>query len=385
MTLRRSALQFVILLGMVSLLSDMTYESARSINGPYLGMLGASATVVGTVAGLGEFIGLALRLVFGWLSDRTGRYWDFTLVGYGINLMAVPLLALAGHWEMAAALLIFERLGKAIRTPARDAMLSYATSQTGHGWGFGLHEAMDQIGAILGPLAIAFVLSVQRSYRIAFAILLAPALLALATLLVARMRFPQPRDLEKKTPILTTRGVPKGFWIYLLGIALIGAGYVDFPLIAYHFSRTSDLSPAWIPILYAIAMGVDAVAALLFGYEFDRHGLIVLSFSTLLSAFFPLLIFARFPTALLGVILWGVGMGAQESIMRAAVGKLVSPDKRGTAYGLVNTGYGLAWFLGSMSMGILYDLSLPVLVLFSFVVQIAAVPLFLWLHRTSSS
>jgi MFS family permease len=172
---RSVALTFVVLLGVVSLLADVTYEGARSAVGPYLEILGASAAAVGVVAGLGELVGYAIRVAAGYLSDRTGRYWAITIAGYGVNLLAVPLLALAGRWEVAAALIVFERLGKAIRTPARDAMLSHATHSMGRGWGFGLHEALDQIGAVLGPLIVAAVLYFTGDYRAGFAILLVPA------------------------------------------------------------------------------------------------------------------------------------------------------------------------------------------------------------------
>lgn len=373
-----TALKFVILLGLVSLFGDMTYEGARSITGPYLAVLGTSATVVGVVAGFGELIGYGLRLVFGYLSDRTGQYWTITIAGYITNLLAVPLLALAGHWPVAALLMITERMGKAIRTPARDAMLSHATHQTGHGWGFGLHEAMDQIGAVLGPLIVAAVLYGRGGYRVGFGVLLIPALLALATLVTARLLYPHPRELEIVTPEMQTRGFSKVFWLYLAAVALMAAGYADFPLIAYHFERAAIAPPPWIPTLYAAAMGVDALAALLFGRWFDQQGLVILALAALLSAFFAPLVFGGgFGLALAGMVLWGIGMGAQESVMRAAIGVLVAPDKRGTAYGLLNSGYGLAWFLGSVLLGVLYDLSLPALIAFSMTAQLAAVPL-LW-------
>lgn len=379
---KRTAIKFVILLGIVSLFGDMTYEGARSITGPYLAVLGASATAVGVVAGFGELIGYGLRLVFGYLSDRTRQYWAITLWGYAINLLAVPLLALAGRWEVAALLMVAERMGKAIRTPARDAMLSHATHQTGHGWGFGLHEAMDQIGAVLGPLVVAVLLYFQDAYRVGFGVLLIPALLALAVLAAARLLYPRPHELEIATPEMQSRGFSKIFWLYLAAVALIAAGYVDFPLIAYHFERVAAVPPPWIPILYAVAMGVDALAALLFGRWFDQRGLIILALAAFLSAFFaPLVFLGGFGLALAGMALWGVGMGAQESVMRAAVGGLVSPERRGTAYGLLNSGYGLFWFLGSVSLGVLYDVSLPALIIFSMTTQLAAVPLLWWLGK----
>ena len=188
MTLKSTpkAMRFVLLLGVVSLLADVTYEAARSISGPFLAVLGASAALVGLVAGLGELIGYGLRVVSGILSDRTGRYWTMTLLGYAVNLLAVPALALAGRWEVAAVLLIAERFGKSIRTPARDAMLSHAAADVGRGWAFGINEAMDQIGAVLGPLLMAAVLAWKNDYRDGFAILLIPSLLALSVLVIAR-------------------------------------------------------------------------------------------------------------------------------------------------------------------------------------------------------
>jgi MFS family permease len=381
----KTALKFVILLGVVSLFADMTYEGARSITGPYLAILGASATAVGIIAGFGELVGYALRLVSGYISDRTGRYWTVTLFGYFINLLAVPLLALAGRWEVAAFLMIMERMGKAIRNPSRDAMLSHATQSIGRGWGFGLHEAMDQIGAILGPLIVAGVLYLKGGYRISFAILVVPALLALAVLLVARALYPRPRDLEVASAELKTKGFSRVFWLYLAAVSLIAAGYVDFPLISFHFEKVSVVPKVWVPVFYAVAMGVDALSALFFGRLFDRVGLSILIIVSLLSSIFtPLVFLGGFSLALAGMALWGVGMGAQESIMRAAIAEMVPMGKRSTAYGFFNAGFGLFWFLGSALMGVLYDVSIPLLIAFSVTAQLASVPLFFLIRKMPS-
>lgn len=374
---RAVALRFVVLLGVVSLFADMTYEAARSITGPFLGVLGASGAVVGVVAGLGELVGYGLRLVSGYLADRSGRYWMITLGGYGLNLLAVPMLALAGNWEIAAALIVCERLGKAIRTPARDAMLSHATQAVGHGWGFGLHEALDQTGAVVGPLAVAAVLASGAGFNAAFASLLIPAMIALGILLRARQLYPHPADLEPITPERDARGFPASYWFYLAAAALIAAGFADYSLIAYHLSKTAAIPASWIPLCYALAMGVDAVAALAFGHCFDRFGLRTLILAAISSAgFAPLVFLGGFHLVLAGIILWGIGMGAQESVLRAAIAGMIPRDRRGTAYGLFNTGFGLAWFTGSAVMGILYDVSLHALVAFSVLIQLASVPLF---------
>src|SRR6516164_9868424 len=150
-----TAFRFVLVLGIANFFADMTYEGARSVTGPFLGTLGASAAVVGFTAGFGELLGYALRSVTGVISDRTGKYWIVTIVGYVVNMLAVPALALSGNWPLAAVLIVAERTGRAIRKPPTEAMLSYAGKQIGRGRVFGLNEALDQAGATLGPLAMA--------------------------------------------------------------------------------------------------------------------------------------------------------------------------------------------------------------------------------------
>lgn len=379
-----NGLAFVILLGLVSLFGDITYEGARSITGPYLALLGASGAVVGFISGFGELIGYTLRLPFGYLSDKTGRYWLITFIGYTINLFAVPMLALADHWPLAGALIVAERFGKAIRTPARDAMLSYATARMGRGWGFGIHEAMDQVGAILGPLIVTAVLYWKGSYQMGFAFLLVPALLALLFLAVAKYLFPHPKNLEPTTPEIPPVGskeLSKKYWIYVGAIGLVAAGYVDFPLMAYHFQKGSIVHSLWIPTFFSIAMFVDAITALIFGKLYDKKGISVLALGVALTFLFaPLVFLGGFYLSLAGVVLWGIGMGAQESIMRAAASHFVRPERRGTAYGLLNFSFGICWFLGSALMGLLYDVSMPLLIIFSVGCQAAAIPLFLSLR-----
>jgi len=379
----KTALRFVVLIGIVSLFADMTYEGARSINGPFLAILGASGTVVGIVSGLGELIGFTIRLVSGYFSDKTKGYWTITFFGYAVNLIAVPLLALAGNWQLAALLMVIERIGKGIRVPPRDAMLSYATHHMGRGWGFGLHEALDQLGAILGPVIMATVLFFKDGYKIAYGVLLIPALLALAVLTTARFLYPRPQDLEFSQTKLQVEGFSRNFWLYVMATALIAAGFADFPLIAYHFQKASVADATMIPILYAVAMGVDAIAALVFGRLFDRFGLSTMILVVVLSAFFaPLVFFGGFSLAVLGMVLWGIGMGAQESIMRAALAGMIAPDQRGLAYGLFNTMYGVSWFIGSVLIGVLYDISIPWLVAFSIAAQLASIPIFMRLRQS---
>jgi MFS family permease len=367
----------VVFLGVVSLLADMTYQGGRSITGPFLALLGASATVVGVFAGLGELLGYGLRIVSGYFSDRGGNYWRMTTVGYLINLLAIPALALAGSWQAAVALMMLERTGKAIRKPARDAMLSHATSEMGRGWGFGLHKAMDQTGGLLGPLVMAAVLFVTGgSYRTGFALLLIPALLSFAVLLAARREYPRPSDLEVKKIELEASGTSRSYWIYLGASALVAAGYSDFPLIAYHFAKSDAMPAAWIPLIYSLAMGVSALAAPAAGWLFDRIGVVVIAGAVVVAALFaPLVFLGGTALAVAGMALWGVGIGVQESIVRAAVADLVPSARRAGAYGVFDTGFGIFWFCGSALMGLLYDRSIPTLVAFSVTAQLAALPL----------
>jgi len=380
--MKSKALKFVLLIGVVSFFADFTYEGARSINGPFLAILGASATLVGFIAGLGELFGYGLRLVSGRLSERSGEFWPITLVGYAIQMSAVPLLALAPNWQVAGLLIVVERIGKAIRNPPRDVMLSHAAKQIGYGWGFGLHEALDQFGALFGPLVVAAVLARHGAYRTAFAVLLVPALMTLILLVAARLLYPRPEDMEVSLPNVHGEGLPRAFWIYLVGAALVAAGFADFTLIAYHFEKASVIPATWVPLFYSIAMAASGIGSLLFGHLFDRTGFWILLPLTVIGAVSaPLVFLGGFRLALVGSALWGVGMGVHESIIPAAVATMVPQQRRPSAYGIFTAGYGVFWFIGSVIIGTLYDVSVPALIAFSVVAQLLAIPLFMNVRR----
>jgi predicted MFS family arabinose efflux permease len=360
------------------LFADFTYEAARSVNGQFLATLGASATVVGFTAGFGELAGYGLRSVFGWFADRTGRYWLTTIIGYAINLLAVPALALAGHWPVAAALVIAERAGRAMRKPPVEAMLSSAGSQIGQGWAFGLNEALDQTGATFGPLVMALVLLLHGSYRTGYALLLVSVSFALATVMLARHYFPRPSELEAN-PGLETAGLPGSFWWYLIAGGCIAAGFADFALVGYHLQQARVVAKDLIPVYYAAAMGVGALGALVLGKPFDRYGIRTVLVTFFVSAFFaPLVFLGSAAAAFAGIILWGLGMAAQESLLKPVLAQILATAKKATAFGLYDTGYGAFWFLGSWLMGYLYSHSVHALVVFSVCIQLASLPVF-WL------
>lgn len=380
---KRDALTAVVMLGLVSLFADACYEGMRSGIGPYLGQLGASATAVGIVAGSGELVGYGLRYVTGRLADRTRAYWALTILGYGTNLVAVPLLAVIGSWQAAAALVVLERLGKAIRNPARSTILSFAAHEVGHGKAFGLHEAMDQIGGIVGPLTVAGVLWWKGGdldgYRWAFAALAVPAVLTMIALFTARARFPDPRALAPPDHAHEDRPLGRPFTLYLVGTALIGFGLADWALLAFHLDARGLAGGAIVPVIYAGAMAADGIAALLIGGAFDRArkaggaGLRVLAVALIVSAgSLPLVLLGNTAAALAGVALWAIGLGAAESIGKATVAVLSSPSKRGAAYGLYYAVFGVAWWLGSIAIGVLSDHSRPAAAAFGAAALVAA-------------
>src|SRR5947208_5372380 len=374
----RSALHFVLIIGIANFFADFTYEGARGIVGPFLGSLGAGAAMVGFVAGLGELMGYGLRSVSGYFADKSHRHWAFAFLGYAINMLAVPALALATRWPLAATLVVSERVGRGIRKPTVEAMLSYAGKSIGAGWVFGLNEALDQAGATVGPLLVALILYLNGGFRTGFGVLLIPALLCLTILVAARLLHPRPHELEEGMGhTFATTNLRRAYWIYLAAGSLIAAGFADFALIGFHFHKANTVPENLIPVSYAVAMASSAVASIPLGRLFDRFGPNISLFAFLISAASaPLAFLGGSISALIGMILWGIGMAAQGSLLQAMLTGVIPPQKRSTAFGLFDTGYGIAWFLGSVLMGLLYDRSIVAVGLFSVSLQLAALPFF---------
>ncbi|OFW67774.1 MAG: hypothetical protein A2Z12_07565 [Actinobacteria bacterium RBG_16_68_21] len=368
---RRRAFRAIIAFGVVSLLADISYEGARSILGPFLLTIGASAAVVGLISGVGEFVGFALRVVTGRIADRTGAYWTMTIGGYVLTVAAVPLLGLVGRVDLALALVVAERLGKAVRSPARDTLIAAASEPLGRGLGFGLHEAIDQMGAVIGPLLLAWALAVRSGdYRFAFGILAIPGVLVVVALVALRRIAPVPQ--RQTAALVEQKGRVGRARKYLVFVFLSAVGFAPFPLIAFHLTDRAILSDAMIPVVFAVAMAVDAGVALVTGRAYDRRGLGVLLTLPLLS----IGILAAFSSTLAliwaGAMAWGAVMGIQESTLRAAVGDLSDPGGRATAYGVFNAVYGLALMGGGAALGLLYEISIPLMVIFVMVAQGAA-------------
>ncbi|ERT62739.1 MFS transporter [Peptoniphilus sp. BV3AC2] len=389
-----NSLIFIILFGIVSLFSDMTHEGASSLRGVYLSLLGASAGTIGFISGLGELVGYSLRYFFGKLTDKTHKYWQMTIFGYVLDILAVPALALVGSdgWIYACSLLVIQRMGKAIKKPAKDTIMSFAASQEGAGKSFAIQEMLDQIGAFLGPFFLYVVMLFKTEgttfeiYSRCFAYLAIPGAITLILLLYTKKRFPNPEHFEPEPKEYIPFKMKDSFIFYIIGISLFSFGFIDYSLIIMHISKNLNaltsgvglINMETIPLIYAGAMLVDAISALIFGIIYDRNGIKALVVSTIISAPFSLFVFGfnNIYAVLLGIALWGVGMGAQESILKAAVTSVVPKSSRATGYGIFEMSFGVFWFLGSWLLGVLYDINITSLILVSMMTQLLSIPFY---------
>lgn len=375
---------FITLMGIVSLFSDMTHEGGRSVLGEFLNLTGASAATIGFVSGVGELCGYSLRLISGFIADKTKKYWTLIIVGYAMQVLAIPLLALVPEngWIIACALVIAERIGKAIKKPAKNTLVSFAASEIGTGKGFAYQEFLDQLGAFMGPV-ILFIIGLVKgtdnlfdTYRLSFLILGIPAVITVSLVVFSRVKYPNPEMFDKdddKEDVKFT--IKKSFVYYMIAICLFAFGFADFTLITLHAANSGAFPDSALSLLYAGAMAVDAFAALFFGWLFDKVGIKALIVSTLVSSLFSIFVFTtnNGVMIIIGCILWGIGMGAQESIMKAAVSSIIPKSMRSTGFGIFETGFGIAWFLGSWLLGALYDFKPIALVAVSVIAQLAAI------------
>lgn len=383
------AFTFVLVMGGVNLFADVTYEGGASINGPFMGSLGAAAAVVSIVAGLGEFLGYSLRSVSGYVADRTGKHWPITFVGYAINLLSVPAMALAPSWRVAAVLILTERIGRALRKPTVEAMLSYTTGKHGKGWVYAVNTALDETGATIGPLLVALVLylgpAAAPAYRAGYGVLLVSSLLALATLVAARVVFPLPERLESGGPrTAVAAGFTRAYWLYSAAGALFAAGLMSFELISFHLSATATVTASAIPVFLALATVMAVLATLVLGRLYDRIGIAAVVAAVIASSLFsPFVFLGGFWIALAGLLLWGVGYATQDTLLKALIASVLPEGRRNFAFGLFYLAYGGGWLVGSVATGLLYDRSRVALIAFAVAVQLASLPLFLAAARAS--
>jgi MFS family permease len=389
--------------GFVSLAADMVYEGARSVYGPLLAALGASAVVVGLVTGAGEAVALVLRLAFGPIADRTGRYWSLTILGYGLTAVCVPLLALAPRLGVAglafaATMILLERLGKAVRSPSKSALLAHVASAVGRGRGFGVHKALDQVGAFAGPLVVSAVVAVASLWA-GMAVLAVPGAIAMVLLLALRHRVPDPSVYDDASTVAAPEdqerrgwwaeavgaGLSGDFFRYAIAASLTTGALVTFGIIGYHLTVEGIVPVAAVPIVYAAAMAVEAVAALAVGSVYDHTGPRVLLLVPVLVALVPALALGPALVAVLGgVAAWGVAQGVQDSTVKAVVADLVDAPRRATAYGVFAGIQGLFAIIGGVTAGWLYERSVPALVAVVAVTQLVALVLLVDTFRRSA-
>jgi MFS family permease len=309
------------------MLSDFTHEGARSIYGTYLGLIGVSAFLISFVSGLGEFISQSLRVFTGIIADKTKKYWLMMILGYTLNLLAIPFLMFvdASVWQVAILLILLERIGKGIRAPAKSALTSFTTAKIGVGKAFALQEAMDQLGAFLGPLFVFIILSINKGselsgYQLSFGLLGIFAIITLVLLVIAKFKYPNHDQFETKTVERGFKGNAAFLW-YMVAVCFIALGFIDFPLLAYHIWTTSSIDVIYVPLIYSAAMGIDALSALFFGYIYDKIGIKTLMISTLFSlAFAPVFFIIKGISAvIIGIVIWGIAMGALESVLKAVI------------------------------------------------------------------
>ena len=374
--LGRVSLITFILLSLVSLFADMTYEGARSISGAYLEVLSATA-IFASLASIGEFLGYVMRFVSGFVAGylkSSKGYWGLTFMGYILNLVAVPLLALSGQWQIAVLLIFLERMGKGLRTPARDVILAEVTEKIGRGRAFGLHEALDQAGAVLGPLIVSAVLFISGDYALAFLILALPALASILLLSSAYMKYPNIKAAENATPPSKSRAsLNSVFWLYTISMSMVAFGFMHWVNISYIFKAENILPDHLISVMYLIAMLIDGLLAFPVGLIYDKIGLASLLLTPMFATLVvPMILMDSFVSALLASIFWGIVMGVYESTARAAVAEILPSEGRAYGYGVFGALYGLAWTSGAIIYGYLYQNLTSYLLLFTIFTESAA-------------
>lgn len=391
--IKKRAFQLIILFGIISLLGDIIYEGGRSAHGQYLKLLGVQAVTVGFIVGFGEFLGYFFRLISGFFADKTKSYWFLTIFGYFL-LASIPLISTTGSWRIIAFLIVLERIGKGIRTPARDTLTSFVAEKVGTGFGFGITEFLDQIGAILGPLIFAFVFSTSISnqnaiglYQRGYGIFWGPFILLALILFYTYFSFKRFEKLEKKSEKVIDRGpLPINFWFYILFTFITTLGFLNFPLIGFHLKKLNLFSDQKIFIFYTLAMAIDGIIALIVGKIYDRlktkfENFYFLLLIPLFSAFLPYLVFSKTLFLFsLGIVLFGFIIGLQETILKAVIADITPIERRSRAYGIFNFSLGIAFFVGSTIAGKLYDFSLPVLIVTLAIIELSSLPFF-WLMK----
>ncbi|MEN2998178.1 MAG: MFS transporter [Brevinematia bacterium] len=368
---KRAIIRFIILMGVVSLFADMVYETARGVMGPYLGYLGANAFAIGLVFGIGEFLGYFLRIFAGAIIDRTRKYWSFVYIGYGA-IASIPLLAFADYWLVAGTLIIMERIGKAIRSPAKDTIISIYSKNLGKGLTFGIHETADQLGAVAGP-ALFYLLLLGLGYKNSFLVLFIPFLLMVGAIIVAKNYSKKIAVEVSKEELSNNSRSNTSVYLYLAFIFLTSLGFIGFPILSFHAVKTKLISDTLIPLIYSLVMVLDALVAVPIGILYDKFGIKVMTFLPIaISITVAFGLSNNILLLVIALLLWGVIMSSYETVVRAYVGDNVSLAERGTFYGIFNTILGLSLALGNSIAGYIYEINKNLIIYLAILIEIIA-------------
>jgi len=375
-----AGLMLIIMIGLVDLCADVTYEGGRSMIGQFLGFLGATGSNITIIMGVSEFLGYVARLFSGIIADRTRKYRVLIFIGYLLNMIALPLLSVSYSLPIATCLIMLERCGRAVRIPARDVLVSYAAQSTGIGFGMGLREFFDQLGAIIGPLYIALMWYVSHDYRMSFAMLAMSALLTMI-LLYKALSSRMAHEFEHRSheyASLHTAQFTSAWWWFLGAVVSLGCATIDFQLLAYHMQHRGVMDAGMLAILYGCGMAITAVGALVLGKLFDRFGpysmIVVL---VLVVGYSPLILFGNVMSCIAGMVLWSILYACHGSFLAALVARLVALDARATAYGISGAALGVGWLVGSLLRGFLYERSLIGVAILSLIFHGSSIVLFL--------
>ncbi|WP_308534368.1 MFS transporter [uncultured Peptoniphilus sp.] len=392
-----SPVKVVIIFGIISLLGDVIYEGARSANSQYFSLLGISAANIGFYFGLGEFLGYFLRLFAGLVSDIYHMHWPFIFIGYGF-LIVVPLMGTTSSLGVLASLMLLERIGKALRNPSKDTLLSTVSEhEVGIGFAFGIQEALDQLGAFLGPIIFTLVFYFSghglASYQFAYKLLFIPFILLMAFLYFAYKKIKDENLIERIDGKKFSRDkMGKVFWIYCAFSFFSSIGFINFSIIAYHLKVKGLMTDGNITLLYSLAMIVDAITALIIGKAYDilkikrknkMGGILIMALIPFVTAIIPFFTLSFNKSLIIfGLLIFGLVIGSHETIIRSAIADITPFSKRGTAYGIFNGIYGLAFLIGSSLVGALYDFgNMNLIFIFVLAAQIISLYLFYMLRK----
>ncbi|MGB3341752.1 MAG: MFS transporter [bacterium] len=345
----------IFILGLVSLFTDLSSQMVYPLVPEFLISIGASKAIIGMIEGVAESTASLFRTIFGRLSDKLKKRKLFIFLGYGLSALSKPFLYLANVWTVVLGVRFSDRMGKAIRTPARDALISTSVDPSEKGKAFGLHRAMDRIGAIGGPILAMLVLSLfSDNVRLVFLLSVIPGILALFF-----VRFAKETSIEQHGDVPIKRNSLRNasFIIFLVSNIIFTLGNSSNAFLILR-AREAGLTIIMIPVIWVVYNISCTISSPIFGSLSDRIGRKPIIITSFLFYSFVYFLFGITKNLLMIWVLfaaYGIYYGLSAGVFRAYIADLVEPKNRATAYGIFNTGIGLALLPASLIMGALWD------------------------------